>query len=104
MIPYTLGKIARALAPGQTATGTACFTAVLREKGFSMTDLVKPAIAIVGLLLLALFAAWLVMGKAGPASDSTRQADPQATPTPALASRPANTETAGIETATFALG
>mgnify|MGYP001826992440 CR=1 FL=1 len=69
-----------------------------------MTDLVKPAIAILGLLLVALFAAWLVVGKAGPSSGSVRQADPQATNTPAPAARPAETETAGAETATFALG
>lgn len=79
-----------------------------------MTDLVKPAIAIVGLLLVALFAAWLVMGKVWPTSGSARQADPQATGTPAPTSQPAipqldtaapaKTETDGIETATFALG
>ena len=69
-----------------------------------MTDLVKPAIAIVGLVLVAVFAAWLVMGKAGPSSGSAREADPQATPTPDPASRPANTDTDGAETATFALG
>lgn len=79
-----------------------------------MTDLLKAVVAIVGLLLVALLAAWLVMGKPWPTSGSARQADPQATPTPALGSgpaipqldtaAPAPTETAGIETATFALG
>jgi hypothetical protein len=78
-------------------------------KGFSMTVPFKAAIAILGLLLVVLLGAWLVVGRTGPSSDSTRQADPTGTTAPTPESQPAippldaaaPTET---ETATFALG
>ena len=84
-----------------------------------MADPIKAAIAILGLLLVVLFGAWLLVGRTGPSSGSTRQTDPQGTTTPAAASQPAipgldaaapaetetaGTETAGAEMATFALG
>jgi len=69
----------------------------------------KAAIAILGLLLVVLFGAWLVVGRTGLFSGSTRQTDPQAATTPAPASRPAIPllDAAALtktETATFALG
>ena len=79
-----------------------------------MADPIKAAIAILGLLLVVLLGAWLVVGRTGLFAGSTQQTDPQDTTTPALASLPAiprldaaaptETETAGAETATFALG
>ena len=75
---------------------------------------IKAAIAILGLLLVVLLGAWLVAGRTGLFAGSTGQMEPQDTTTPAPASRPAiprldadapaKTETAGTETATFALG
>jgi len=69
----------------------------------------KAGVAILGLLLVVLFGAWLVASRAGLFSGSARQMDLRAAATPAPASRPATpsldaanvTET---ETATFALG
>jgi hypothetical protein len=84
-----------------------------------MTDPIKAAIAILGLLLVLLFGAWLVGGRLGPRSGPTPQAEPQATATPAPTYRPTNPQvdstvpagaetagagTAGTGTVTFALG
>ncbi len=79
-----------------------------------MTGPIKAAIAILALLLIVLLGAWLVVGRTGLFAGSTRQTDPQGTPTPDPASgaaipqldgaAPAKAETAGAGTATFALG
>jgi hypothetical protein len=69
----------------------------------------KAAAAILGLLLVVLFGAWLAAGRTRLSSGPTREADSQATATPAPASRPAISpgDAAALtmtETATFALG
>ena len=73
-----------------------------------MANLFKPAMAILGLLLVMLLGAGLA-GWAGLFSGSARQSNPPATTTPAPASRPATPSPdaaapAKTETATFALG
>jgi len=74
-----------------------------------MADPIKATIAILGLLLLALFGAWLVLGRPCPFSGSTQKTAPQATATPhrtsGLAIPPLDAAApAKTETATFALG
>ena len=89
-----------------------------------MADAFKATIAILGLLLVVAFGAWLVVARTGLFAGSAQQTDPQRTTTPAPASGqaiprldaavPAETETAGAGTAgagtagagtaTFALG
>jgi hypothetical protein len=74
-----------------------------------MADLFKAATALLGLLPVVLFGAWLVVGRTGLSSGSTRRTDPQAAATPAPASRPAippldAAAPTKTETATFALG
>ena len=69
----------------------------------------KAIIAILGLLLVVLFGAWLVFGRTGPSSDSSQQADPEGITTPVPASQAAvppldAAVPAKTETATFALG
>ena len=69
----------------------------------------KAVIAILGLVLVMLFGAWLILGRTGPSSGSTQQTDPQAATTPAAESQPAippidAAVPARTETATFALG
>jgi hypothetical protein len=77
-------------------------------KGFTMAVL-KASIAFLGLLIVVLFGLWLVVGRTGPSSDSTQQAEPQSAATPDPASRPAApaldvAAPVETETATFALG
>jgi hypothetical protein len=74
-----------------------------------MADPFKVTIAIVGLLLVALFGVWLVMGRTGPSAGTAQQADPEAANTPVPASQraipPLDVAVAAkTETATFALG
>ena len=74
-----------------------------------MADPIKFTIAVLGLLLLALFGAWLIMGRTGPSAGTAQQADPEAAATPAPAAQPAippldAAAPAKTETATFALG
>ena len=74
-----------------------------------MADPIKATIAVLGLLLVALFGAWLILGRPHPLSDSIQPAEPQATGMPAPASQPAippldAAVPAKTETATFALG
>ena len=69
----------------------------------------KAAIAILGLLLVVLFGAWLVFGRTGPASGAAQETDPPGAAAPDAASRPALpaldvAAPAQTETATFALG
>lgn len=74
-----------------------------------MADPVKAAIAILGLALAALFGAWLVVGRTGPPSGSTRETASQGASTPTFESRlaiPGMDAAVPVqtETATFALG
>ena len=74
-----------------------------------MVDPIKAIVAILGLLLVVLFGAWLVFGRTGPSSGSTRQTGPEGISTPDPASQPAippldAAAPTKTETATFALG
>ena len=74
-----------------------------------MADPLKTAIAILALLLVVAFGAWLVVGRTGLFAASTRQTDPKGTATPDPASGPAIPQLdaaapAKAGTATFALG
>jgi hypothetical protein len=74
-----------------------------------MADPFKATMAILGLLLVALFGAWLILGRPRLFSDSSQSAEPQASSTTAPASQPAippldSAVPAKTETATFALG
>ncbi len=74
-----------------------------------MVDPIKAIVAILGLLLVLVFGAWLLLGRSGPSSGSTQETDSEAIATPGRASQPAiptldSAVPTKTETATFALG